>query len=185
MVDNRIFWCLIWYLNKTWKPTRWRSWQSNLKTYQRRRDNVTLRRGGDVTQQRYWVFHLGLTGDTYIPLRRLSDVPMRGRWVFHLRFVSDVVKTHWWDVVVTSFWDLVTTFQEDVVETYHWDALCFIWDVPATSLERTERRRYDVTMTSCCRVGRNCQFLLQLPIYVLNCHVLCLKFLKPLYPPNQ
>ena len=28
-----------------------------------RRDNVTLRRGGDVPQRRYWVFHLGLTGE--------------------------------------------------------------------------------------------------------------------------
>ena len=29
----------------------------------RRRDNVTPRRGGDVPQRRYWVFHLGVTGD--------------------------------------------------------------------------------------------------------------------------
>ena len=29
----------------------------------RRRDNVTLRRGGDVPQRRYWVFHLGIAGD--------------------------------------------------------------------------------------------------------------------------
>ena len=29
----------------------------------RRRDNVTPKRGGDVPQQRYWVFHLGVTGD--------------------------------------------------------------------------------------------------------------------------
>ena len=29
---TRKFWCLIWYLNGTWKPTRWSSWQSNLKT---------------------------------------------------------------------------------------------------------------------------------------------------------
>ena len=28
----------------------------------RRRDNVTPKRGGDVPQQRYWVFHLGVTG---------------------------------------------------------------------------------------------------------------------------
>ena len=30
---------------------------------------------------------------------------------------------------------------------------CFIWDVPATSLGRTKRHRYDVATTSCCRVG--------------------------------
>ena len=27
----------------------------------RHRDNVTPKRGGDVPQQRYWVFHLGVT----------------------------------------------------------------------------------------------------------------------------
>ena len=29
----------------------------------RGRGNVTLRRGGDVPQRRYWVFHLGVTED--------------------------------------------------------------------------------------------------------------------------
>ena len=29
----------------------------------RRQGNVTPRRGGDVPQRRYWVFHLGLTAD--------------------------------------------------------------------------------------------------------------------------
>ena len=29
----------------------------------RRRDNVTPRRDGDVTQQRYWLFYLGLKED--------------------------------------------------------------------------------------------------------------------------
>ena len=29
----------------------------------RRRDNVTPRGGGDVPQQHYWVFQMGLTGD--------------------------------------------------------------------------------------------------------------------------
>ena len=79
-----------------------------------RRDNVTLRRGGDVPQWRSWVLHLGLTGDvvdTYHWDRRLGDVPPRRRWVFHLRPAWDVVKTYWWDVVVTSSWDVVTTFQ--------------------------------------------------------------------------
>ena len=29
----------------------------------RRCDNLTLRCVGDVSQRRYWVFHLGVTGD--------------------------------------------------------------------------------------------------------------------------
>ena len=37
-------------------------------------------------------------------------------------------------------------FQRDVVG-------CFIYDVPAMSLGRTERRRYDVATTFYCRVG--------------------------------
>ena len=66
----------------------------------------------------------------YVPLRRLCDIPLRRHWVFHLRLV--------WDVLATSHWDVVG---------------CFIWNVPATSLGRTERRRYDVARTSCCWVG--------------------------------
>ena len=38
--------------------------------------------------------------------------------------------------------------------TYHWDVLgCFVWDVPATLLGRTERRCYDVTTVCFCWVG--------------------------------
>ena len=108
-------------------------------TYMRRHRDVLMGRRGDV------------------PLRRLGNVQLRCRWVFHLRLVWDSVETCWWDVFVTTFWDVVTMFQKDVVETYHWDLLvtfhrgvvwCFIWDVPATSLGRTERRRYDVATTS-------------------------------------
>ena len=73
-----------------------------------------------------------------VPLRCLGDVPLRRHWVFHLRLAWDVVKTYHWDVLATFHWDVVG---------------CFIWDVPATSLGRTERRRYDVATTSCCRVG--------------------------------
>ena len=32
----------------------------------RRCDNVTLRRGGDVPQRRFWVFHLGVTGNIVV-----------------------------------------------------------------------------------------------------------------------
>ena len=98
----------------------------------------------------------------YVPLKHLSGVPLRCCWVFHLRFMWDVVETYWWNVVIMSTWNFVTTFQYDAVETYHWHVLvtyhldvvgCFTWDVPATSLGRTERRHYDVGMMSCCRVG--------------------------------
>ena len=37
-----------------------------------RPDNVTLRRGGDVPQRRYWVFHLGLTGDVVNTYNEMS-----------------------------------------------------------------------------------------------------------------
>ena len=38
--------------------------------------------------------------------------------------------------------------------TYYWDVIgCFVWDVPATSLGRTERRCCDVTTMCFCWVG--------------------------------
>ena len=92
-----------------------------------------------------WDVLMGRRG--YVPLGRLGAVPIRRRWVFHLRLVWDVVKTYRWDVVVTSSWDVVTTFHRGFVG-------CFIWDVPATSLRRTERRFYDVATTFCCRVRK-------------------------------
>ena len=44
-------------------------------------------------------------------------------------------------------WYVLATFHRDVVGV-------LIWDVPATSLGRAERRRYDVVTTSSCRVGK-------------------------------
>ena len=38
-------------------------WMCSRDLLTRRRENVTPRRGGDVPQQRFWVFYLGLTGD--------------------------------------------------------------------------------------------------------------------------
>ena len=67
----------------TWKRIR------NLLT--RLRENVTLRRGGDVPQRRYWVFDLGLTGD--------------------------VVDTYYWDVLVKYQRDFVGGFIWDLLET--------------------------------------------------------------------
>ena len=67
------------------------TWQRIRDLLTRSRDNVTLRRGGDVPQRRYWVFHLGLTGD--------------------------VVDTYHWDVLVTHQRDVVGCFIWDLVET--------------------------------------------------------------------
>ena len=39
------------------------TWKRSRDLLTRRRNNVTLIRGGDVPQQRYWVFNLGLKGD--------------------------------------------------------------------------------------------------------------------------
>ena len=115
-------------------------------SYRRRRRDVLMGRRG------------------YVPLRRLGDIKLRRRWVFHLRLIWNVVETYWWNVVITSPWDIVMTYQQDVVKTYlrrRWDVLatfhcnvveCFIWDVPATSLGRTERCRHDVATPSCCWV---------------------------------
>ena len=52
------------------------------------RDNVTPRRGGDVPERRYWVFHLGVTEDTY-------------HW--------DVLVTYHWDVIDCFIWDMFET----------------------------------------------------------------------------
>ena len=71
----------------TWKHIR------DLLT--RLRDNVTLRRGLDVPQRCYWVFKLGLTGET--------------------------VGAYWWDVMDTYHWDVLVTYQWDAVRCFIWD----------------------------------------------------------------
>ena len=130
--------------------TRWRRIAATLLgfsfgSYRRRCRDVQMRRCG------------------YVPLRRLGDVPLWHCWVFHLRLIWSAVETYWWDVVIMSPWDIVTTYQWDVVETYHWAVLatfhwdvigCFNWNVPAMSLGRARRRRYDVARMSCCRLGQ-------------------------------
>ena len=133
------------------------TWKRSRGFLTRHRNNIPLRRSllsasfGTYRRRSRDVL-MGSQG--YVPLRRC--------WVFHLRLDWDVKETHWWDVVVTFSWDVDTTFQWDVVETYHWDVLatfhgdlvgCFIWDVTATSLGRTGRRRYVVAAMSCCWVG--------------------------------
>ena len=38
-------------------------WMCSRDLLTRRRESVTSRRGGDVPQQRFWAFYLGLIGD--------------------------------------------------------------------------------------------------------------------------
>ena len=67
------------------------TWKSIRDLITRCRNNVTLRRGRDLPQRRYWVFHLGLTGD--------------------------VVDTYHWDVLVKYQRDVVGCFIWDLLET--------------------------------------------------------------------
>ena len=108
----------------------------SFETCLRRRGDVLMWRRHYVPMGRHHNIPIGRRED--VPLRRLADVPLRRHWVFHFRLVWDVVKTYHWDVLATFHWDV---------------GGCFIWDLPTTSLGRTERCRYDVATTSCCRVG--------------------------------
>ena len=67
------------------------TWKSIRDLLTMRRDNVTVRSGGDVPQRRYWVFHLGLTGE--------------------------VVESYHQDVLVTCQRDVVGCFIWDLLET--------------------------------------------------------------------
>ena len=71
------------------------TWKRSTDLLTRRRNNVTLRCGGHVPQRRYWVFHLGLTGD--------------------------IVETYQWDVKDTYHWDFLVTYHWDAVWCFIWD----------------------------------------------------------------
>ena len=77
------------------------TWKRSRDLLKRRCDNVSLRRGGDVPQWRYWMFHLGLTGD--------------------------VVGTYWWDVVDMYHWDVLVAYQWDVVGCFIWNLFEMLW----------------------------------------------------------
>ena len=104
----------------TWKRIR------DLLT--RRRDNVTLRRGGDVV--------IGC----FI-------------WVLQATSWIRTTETSWWRTSETSLgvsFDTCLRHREHVLMR----RCCYVLLTRlTTSLGRTERRRYDVSMTSCCRVG--------------------------------
>ena len=67
------------------------AWKRIRDLLTRRRDNLTLRHGGDVPQRCYWVFHLGLTEDT--------------------------VDTYHWDVLVMYQRDFVECFIWDLLKS--------------------------------------------------------------------
>ena len=127
-------------------------------------NNCFWKAATDFLLTRFWSFtiYIKLKFLHFLSVNFFNAVFYGRRWVIRLRLVWDVVEMYWQDVVVTSSWDIVKTFQYDVVKTYHWDVLaafhrnivgCFIWSVPATSLGRAERRRYDVATMSCCQMG--------------------------------
>ena len=68
----------------------------------------------------------------------------------------DFLVTYHWDIVGCFIWDLFETSRRRTDGTLHFlekSSRHSIWDVPTKLLGRTERRRYDVSTTSCCRVG--------------------------------
>ena len=71
------------------------TWKRSGDLLTKRRNNVTLRRDGDVPQRCYWVFYLGIT--------------------------DEVVETYQWDVKDTYHWDVLVTYQWDVVGCFIWD----------------------------------------------------------------
>ena len=95
----------------------------------------------------------------YVLLRRLGDV--RGCWVFLfetcLRRRWDALMGRRCYILLRRHHDVPIRCRGDVplrsLGTFHGELVgCFLWDVTATSLERTERRHYDVGTTSFCRV---------------------------------
>ena len=60
--------------------------------------NIILRHSGDIPQQRYWVFHLGVTGNIVEMYKR------------------DIVDMCHWDVLVIYHWDVIGCFIWDLFE---------------------------------------------------------------------
>ena len=163
-------WCLIWCLNETWKPARWRSWQSNLKNVvdtvekTRIRDNVTRRCGGNVPHRRYWVFHLGATGDvakrtngtswirtTEKSWWRTTETLFGVSFETYLRCRGDVLMGRCHYVPLRRRHDTPIRRREDVPLRRRWVFhLRRTCDIVGT---QRERRRYDVATTSCCQMG--------------------------------
>ena len=98
--------------------------------------------------------------DTY-----LWGVLVTYHWYVVEWFIWDMFETSWRLTDETSLYvflkhhynvpiNAVETYQQVVLVTFHRDVVgCFIWDVTATLLLRTERYHYDVATTSCCQLG--------------------------------
>ena len=117
------------------------------ETSQRRTNGTSKIRTIETSWWRTAEMSLGVSIETC--LRHWRDAMMGRCCCVLLRRCHDVPIRCCGDV----HWDVLATFHRDVVG-------CFIWDVPVTSLGRTERRRYDVATTSCYRVGPCLKFSL-------------------------
>ena len=103
--------------------------------------------------------HVLIRRREYVPLRRLGDVPLRRLWMF----IWDLFEKSWrrTDEMLSirflekSSWHTNKTSWRRTTETswrrFSESSLGVSFE---TSLGHTERRRYDVAVTSCCRVGR-------------------------------
>ena len=100
--------------------------------YRRLRRDVLMGRGGYVPLRR--LGDLLTERRHYVPMRRHHNIPIRRREDASLRRREDVSLRRLGDVPLRRRW------------VFHLRRTC-------TSLGRTERRRYDVARTSCCRVS--------------------------------
>ena len=109
----------------------------------RRGESVTPRRGGDIPQQRFWVFYLGLTRDVvetlgvsfktclrcrgdvmmerrcYVLLRRRYGVPIRCRGDAPLRRLGDVPSRRRWVFHLRRTCDVNGTYRETSLRRHH------------------------------------------------------------------
>ena len=85
-----------------------------------------------------------------ICLRRCRDVLMRRRCY--------VLLWHRQEVPIWHRGDIPLRLPGNVPARHRW---MLIWDVPSTSLGRTQRRHYDVATMSCCWVGQESSIALK------------------------
>ena len=136
------------------------TWKSIRDLLTRRRDNVTLRSGGDVPQRPYWVFHLGLTGEVVESCHQ--DVLVTCQRDVVGCFIWDLLETSWrrtdetlllrplrrrHDVPIRCRGDVPLWHLNDVPSRRHWVFhLRRTCDVTGTYRETSLRHRKDVLL---------------------------------------